>query len=165
VLEALIGPELVGILTPATTLQLLSTNRLYGFLSKTPYQGRPLADRLQGWYRTAQAFRGKEMVCYHKEWSYFSRRFGIPCIAYVELKPGIPPSPGHVRELVEMMRRKKIPAILAANYYPTGQVEQVAKRTGATAVVVPENTQGDPDIHTYFDLISAQVNDLAAAFH
>jgi len=30
---------------------------------------------------------------------------------------------------------------------------------------VPENTQGDPGIDTYFDLISAQVNDLAAAFH
>src|SRR5947199_9530856 len=32
-------------------------------------------------------------LCYHKEWDYFSREYGIPCIDYIEPKPGIPPTP------------------------------------------------------------------------
>ena len=41
------------------------------------YQGKPLLDRLGGWLKQAEVFRGKEMACYHKEWAYFSHRFKV----------------------------------------------------------------------------------------
>jgi ABC-type Zn uptake system ZnuABC Zn-binding protein ZnuA len=164
VLEATMGPELVGILTAPVAYNLLNTDKLYDFLGQKSYQGRPLLDRLGGWLKTSQVFRGKEMACYHKEWTYFSNRFKVTCAEYIEAKPGIPPTPGHVQEVIALMKERKIPVLFASNYFDRNQIEQVAARTGAKAVIVPENTAGAPGVNTYFDLVNAWINGLAAGF-
>jgi zinc/manganese transport system substrate-binding protein len=164
VLEATMGPELVGILTAPVAYNLLSTDKLYDFLRQKSYQGKPLLDRLGGWLKTSQVFRGKEMACYHKEWAYFSDRFKVTCAEYIEAKPGIPPTPGHVQEVIALMKERKIPVLFASNYFDRNQIEQVAARTGARAVIVPENTAGAPGVNTYFDLMNAWVTGLAAGF-
>ena len=108
VLEATMGPELVGILTAPVAYDLLSSDKLHDFLGQKSYQGKPLLDRLGGWLKTSEAFRGKEMACYHKEWAYFSNRFKVTCVEYIEAKPGIPPTPGHVQEVIALMKQRKI---------------------------------------------------------
>ena len=42
--------------------------------------------------------------------------------------------------------------LFASNYFDRNQIQQVAERTGAQAVIVPENTGGAPGVNTYFDL-------------
>lgn len=164
VLEALIGADLVRILTPATAFSLLNTNQLNGFLDRTVLEGKPLTTRLGGWLKKAEVLRGMSMTCYHKEWAYFTRRFGIECIAFIEAKPGIPPTPGHVQEVIALMRADKVPALFASNYFSRSQIAQVAERTGATAVVVPENTDGAPGVATYFDLVNTWLDGLIAVY-
>ncbi|HEX7336411.1 MAG TPA: metal ABC transporter substrate-binding protein, partial [Gemmatimonadales bacterium] len=164
VLEATMGKTLVDVLTPATAYQLLKGGKLYDFLGKQKYQGKPLMDRLGGWLKQGEVFRGKEMACYHKEWAYFSRRFDVNCITYIEAKPGIPPTPRHVQEVIALMKQRKTPVLFASNYFDRKQIQQVAQRTGARAVIVPENTQGAPGVDTYFDLVNTWVGSLAAAF-
>ncbi|HJR16315.1 MAG TPA: metal ABC transporter substrate-binding protein [Gemmatimonadales bacterium] len=164
VLEATIGPSLVAILTPATAFELLRTHKLQDFLSRRTYQGKPLTQQLGGWLEKGRSFRGKEMACYHKEWAYFSRRFDVDCIAFIESKPGIPPTPKHVQEVIALMRERKVPALFASNYFDRNQIQQVAARTGARPVVVPENTGGAPGVDTYFQLVDTWVNSLSAAF-
>jgi zinc/manganese transport system substrate-binding protein len=167
VLEATMGPELVGILTVPVAYNLLNSDnsqKLLDFLGQKNYQGKPLLDRLGGWLKTSEAFRGKEMACYHKEWAYFSNRFKVNCVEYIEAKPGIPPTPGHVQEVIALMKERKIPVLFASNYFDHNQIQLVAQRTGAKAVIVPENTNGAPGVNTYFDLMNTWVNDLAAGF-
>jgi zinc/manganese transport system substrate-binding protein len=164
ILEATMGAELVQILTPATAFSLLQTDKLYDFLGRQQYQGKPLADRLGGWLKQAQPLRGKEMACYHKEWAYFSHRYGVACVAYIEAKPGIPPTPRHVQEVIALMKERKIPALFAANYFSRSQIQQVAQKTGAQPVIVPENTDGAPGVRTYFDLMNTWIGSLTAAF-
>jgi len=164
VLEATIGKDLVGVLTAPVAFDLLRSDKLYDFLSAKQFQGKPLLDRLGGWMKTAEVFRGKEIACYHKEWAYFSNRYKVTCAEYIEAKPGIPPTPGHVQEVIALMKQRKIPVLFASNYFDRNQIRLVAERTGAQAVVVPENTGGAPGVDTYFDLMNAWVNGLAAAF-
>lgn len=164
VLEATMGPELVRILTPATAYSLLDNDKLFDFLGRQQYQGKPLLDRLGGWLKQGEGFRGKEMACYHKEWAYFSRRFQVTCAEYIEAKPGIPPTPRHVQDVIALMRERQIPVLFASNYFDRNQIQQVASRTGARAVIVPENTQGAPGVITYFDLLNTWVSGLAAGF-
>jgi ABC-type Zn uptake system ZnuABC Zn-binding protein ZnuA len=164
VLESAMGPALVEVLTPATAYDLLRTDKLRDFLGKQKYQGKPLSDQLGGWLKQAEVFRGKEMACYHKEWAYFSHRFKVDCITYIEAKPGIPPTPRHVQEVIALMRQRKTPVLFASNYFDRKQIQQVAERTGAKAVVVPENTRGAPGVNTYFDLLNTWIGSLAAAF-
>jgi zinc/manganese transport system substrate-binding protein len=164
ILEATMGAELVQILTPATAFTLLQSDKLSDFLARQEYQGKPLAERLGGWLEEARVLRGKEMACYHKEWAYFSRRYQVACVTYIEAKPGIPPTPRHVQEVIALMRERKIPALFAANYFSRSQIQQVAQKTGAQAVIVPENTDGAPGVATYFDLMNTWISSLTAAF-
>jgi zinc/manganese transport system substrate-binding protein len=167
VLEATMGPELVGILTAPVAYNLLNSDnsqKLFDFIGQKSYQGKPLLDRLGGWLKTSETFRGKEMACYHKEWAYFSNRFKVNCAEYIEAKPGIPPTPGHVQEVIALMKERKIQVLFASNYFDRNQIGLVAQRTGAKAVIVPENTNGAPGVNTYIDLLNTWVNDLAAGF-
>jgi len=104
------------------------------------------------------------MVCYHKSWSYFARAYGIPCVEYIEPKTGIPPTPRHVAHVISLIQEREIPVLLASAHFPRAQVELVAERTGARAVIVPANVRGAPGTDTFIDLMSLWVKGLAEAF-
>ncbi|MGH7700537.1 MAG: metal ABC transporter substrate-binding protein [Gemmatimonadales bacterium] len=163
-LTDLYGAELVRLLTLETLLDLAQNYEEWEFLQQTEYQGSPLATRLGGWMRIALVFRGKEMICYHKEWVYFSARFGLPCVEYIEPKPGIPPTPRHVQRVIELIRTRGIPVVFSPNYFDRNQIRQIAARTGATAVIVPAQTGGAPGVDTYDDLVATWINELARAY-
>lgn len=164
VVRALVGDEVVHLLGVDATFNLLKDGRLLSFLASQSYEGRPLTDRLAGWLKQAEAFRGGHMVCYHKEWDYFSRAFGVSCDEYVEPKPGIPPTPQHVADVINLMRERHIRVLFSTNYFDHKQVESVAQRTGATAVIVPSNTEGAPGVASYTQLVDLWVSSLAEAF-
>jgi ABC-type Zn uptake system ZnuABC Zn-binding protein ZnuA len=164
ILRRLVGDSLVDLLHDDVIYNLNAKNTFWDFIHTQKYQGRPLADRLGGWFREAEVFRGQKMVCYHKEWDYLSRRFDIPCVAFVEPKPGIPPTPSHVAELIEQMRSEHVPVIFAANFYDYSQIHTIAERTGAKAVVVAANAGGAPGTDTYADLVETWVHSLAVGF-
>ncbi len=164
VYRALYGDELVRLLGGQTLADLDERGKLFDFLSSRPYQGAPLITRLGGWLKQATPIRGKPVVCYHKEWDYFSRELQVPCVDYIEPKPGIPPTPSHVQEVITEMKEQHIQVLLSTNYYDRSQVQEVAARTGARAVIVPGNVGGAPGVDTYFDLINAWVSELARAF-
>jgi zinc/manganese transport system substrate-binding protein len=161
---ALYGDELVKLLGGDALADLDRQGKLLDFLARHAYQGTPLSSRLGGWLKQGMPFRGKSVVCYHKEWDYFSREFQVPCVDYIEPKPGIPPTPSHVQEVITEMRQQKIAVLFSTNYYDRNQVEEVAARTGARAVIVPGNVDGAPGVTTYFDLVSTWVTELARAF-
>ena len=162
--QALFGADLVKLLGGATLADLDRQGKLLDFLKSKQYQGAPLLDRLGGWLKQAMPFRGKAVACYHKEWDYFSREFGLPCVDYIEPKPGIPPTPGHVLEVINEMREQHIQVLLSTNYYDHNQVLEVAQKTAAKAVIVPSNTGGGSGINTYFDLMNLWITELDRAF-
>ena len=164
VIKALFGDELVTLVTAPTLYELARTNKVMDFLAKTPYKGAPLMTRLGGWMKQGMVFRDRDMVCYHKEWAYFSNRFGVNCVEYIEAKPGIPPTPRHVQDVIGLMRDKHIPVLFASNYFDHHQINDVATKTNAAAVIVPENTNGAPGVNTYFDLVNTWVTELAKGF-
>ncbi len=160
----LFGDRLVGLLGGETLERLALTGNLFSFLEDNSHEGERLSDMLGGWLAAAAPFRGKEIICYHKNWAYFEERFQVRCAEYVEAKPGIPPTPGHVSRLLELMRDQGIGVVLAADYFDRRKVESVADRGDAVAVIVPVQPGGDPDVPDYFSLVDRWVNDLAAAF-
>jgi zinc/manganese transport system substrate-binding protein len=103
------------------------------------------------------------MICYHRDWAYFEERFQVRCADYVESKPGIPPTPGHVSELISRMRDDGIRVLLSPSYYPRTQVETIANRGGATMVYVPFSP-GISGANDYFQLVDTWVAALARAF-
>ena len=164
VMRRTFGDQLVDIFGAETLFDLARAHRLWEFLEEQRLQGKPLTDLLGGWLSEGAPFRNSQMVCYHKNWVYFSARFRIACAMYVEPKVGIPPSPGHVRRVIDFIEENQIPALFAANYFSHNQIESVAKRTGAEPVIVPEHVGGAPGVDDYFALIDLWVEELAGAF-
>jgi zinc/manganese transport system substrate-binding protein len=151
----LFGEELVGLLGGATLCDLAERDRLIPFLEEHRYEGRPLLERLGGWCARMMPLRGTELVTYHKNWVYFLRLFGLQEVGTIEPKPGIPPSTRHVTEIIELMRSRQVPVILAANYFDAEKVSGVAARVGAEPVIVPlyvGGAAGADDIFQLFDL-------------
>ena len=160
----LYGQQIIEMLGAETILQLAKNHEFWSFAETQQYQGHPLSEFVGGWMADALAFRGKRLVCYHKNWTYFNARFGVECAMYVEPQPGMPPSPGHVRDVIDFIESEGITVLFAANYFSRSQVEQVGSRTGAQTVIVPEHVEGEAGVDDYFSLVNMWVTRLAAAF-
>lgn len=160
----LFGDELVDLLGGESLERLAKSGDLFAFLQSNGYEGRSLLSRLGGWLAAAEPFRGKDIICYHKNWAYFEDRFQVRCAEYVEVKPGIPPTPGHVVRLIETMKARELRVLLAASYFERGKVEAVARRGGGTPVMVTLYPGGAAGVDSYFDLVEYWVNALARAF-
>jgi len=160
----LFGGRLLELLGGDLLEQLALQGTLHAFLEGEEFKGRPLISELGGWLGVAEVFRGRDIICYHKNWAYLEDRFGVRCADFVEAKPGIPPTPGHVAALLERMTSEGIAVILAASHYDERKVETVAQRGMARSVVVPMNPGGRVGVEDYFTLVDTWVNGLAQAF-
>jgi zinc/manganese transport system substrate-binding protein len=158
------GEELVKLMGGALLTKLANNGRLIGFLEEKEYKGNKMIDYLGGWMKAALPFRGKKIAAYHKNWIYFQSLFGLDIIGYVEPKPGIPPSPKHVEELVQEMRKNEVKVILTANYFDENKVRTICNKVGAEPVIVPMFVDGAPGTENVFKLIDVWINKLNEAF-
>jgi zinc/manganese transport system substrate-binding protein len=106
---------------------------------------------------------GMDLVTYHNSWPNFLKHFKLVAAGYIEPKPGIPPSPSHTVELIDMMKAKKIPVILMEPYFDRKTPDQIADKTGAKLLVFIPSVGGVPEIKDYFGLFDYDVKLLADA--
>lgn len=160
----LFGERLVELLRGPTLEKLALNGNLFGFLAGQEYEGGRLEDLLGGWLAEAGPLRGGRIICYHKNWAYFEDRFDVTCADYVEAKPGIPPTPGHVADLIDRMQNEGLDVLLAASYFDSNKVETVARRGGATPVIVPLQPGAEQGASDYFEVVDLWVERLATAY-
>ena len=119
--------------------------------------------KLQQWGAAMLPFKGRNVVAYHDSWVYFAHRFGLNIDIFLEPKPGIPPSPSHLVEVIAQMKAQKIKAIIVEPFHDRKIAEKVASATGAKVVDFAQFPGGIPGTDTYTKLIDALVSRLAAA--
>ena len=158
------GPELVQMVGGKTLTKLAQRGKLIPFLESKEYKGEPLIDYLGGWMAKALPLRGKRVVAYHKNWSYFAGLFGLEVVEYMEPKPGIPPSPGHVSNVISKMRSLDVRVMLAANYFDTGRVKTVANKVDAVTVITALGPGGERGMNDFFDQFDVWIGRLIEAF-
>ncbi|MDP2955701.1 MAG: metal ABC transporter substrate-binding protein [Longimicrobiales bacterium] len=160
----LFGDRLVELVGGPTLEQLANNGTLFQFLDQQQFEDHPLIGLLGGWLQQAQVLRGKLMICYHKDLAYFEDRFGVRCADFVETKPGIPPTPGHVARLIERMHSEHLNVLVAASYFERAKVEAVALRGGARMVQIPMMPGARPGVDDYFTLVDTWITEISAAF-
>lgn len=163
----LFGDELVGLLGGQTLARLARAGKLHSFLESKEFpsgSGRTLDERLGGWLEQAEPLRGRRIIGYHKNWIYFTTRFGLEIVGHIEPKPGIPPTPRHVERIIDLIREQNIRVILTANYFDPSKPRIIADRTGEEVVIVPLSTGGEEGVDGYERLIDTWLSRLLAAF-
>ena len=153
--EHMFGPELVAKLGGGKLWALL----LKGQLEKTLNEpGQPV---LGGWLAAMRPHAGKKLITYHRNWSYFVNRFGLEVVAELEPKPGIPPSPGHLTEVIERVKAEQVEVLLMATHFKRKAPDLVASQTGITVVecaMFPGAQAEATDYITLFDNIVKRVS-------
>lgn len=157
--QRLYGNRLVDLLGAPTLDALARKGELLAFLEQQEIIGE-----LGGWLRDAMPLRGRKLICYHKNWVYFTTLFGLQVVDYVEPKPGIPPTARHVADLVKTIAAEDIRVLLSANHFEGSKPQLIADRTGIKPVVVPLSVAGEAGVESYTELIDLWITRLKQAF-
>lgn len=163
--NAMFGPELLKLVGIQKLTRLAWSGQLHPFLENTKIGGQPLGAKAGGWLKAAEPLRGVKAFEFHKVWVYFARVFGIQLVGTIEERPGIPPGPQHVIQVIEKIRAEKIPLILVDNFYDPSLPNRIAQQTGAKVVLLPNQVEGEPGIKSYFDLIDHVISKMTAALN
>lgn len=115
------------------------------------------------WQPQRLAIRNLPVVAWHTSWRYFARYGGLDIVGFMEPKPGVPPSPGHLAGLIQTMRRTGTKLIIMEPFYDRKTADFVASRTGATVLVLPPSVGGLPGITDYLRLMKHNLDAVAAA--
>jgi zinc/manganese transport system substrate-binding protein len=105
------------------------------------------------WEQEAKPLHGIKLVSYHPDMLYFAERFGMEAVGTIEIRAGVDPTPGHIAELQERMRREKVGLVVRELHYPAGLAETIAQSTGATLVELPAMVGGVPEAKDYLSFI------------
>lgn len=120
--------------------------------------------KLVEWQKQLDPFKGQQVVAYHNSWLYFGDRFGLHIDLFLEPKPGVPPTPRHLAEVIVKMKLDKVHVILVDPYLDRRTAETVAGKTGATVVDVAQFPGGIKGTEAgYIALLDHLVNSVAKA--
>ena len=105
------------------------------------------------WEQEAKPLHGIKFVSYHPDMIYFAERFGMEAVGTIEIRAGVDPTPGHITDLQERMRREKVDLVVRELHYPAGLAETIAQSTGAKLVELPAMVGGVPEAKDYLSFI------------
>jgi zinc/manganese transport system substrate-binding protein len=123
-----------------------------------------LTVKMAEWQKLLAPFQGRQVVAYHNAWPYFARRFGLKIEIFLEPKPGLPPTPAHLAEVIARMKAEQVRAVFVEPYLNRRTAESIARSTGAKVIDVaflPGGVKGTEN--DYLKLMDYLVTSLAKA--
>src|SRR5216684_14103 len=112
------------------------------------------------WEKEAARLKGVPVVVYHKDMSYFINWAGMREAGSLEPKPGIPPTPTHLAELVERMKRDPAKAVVYSPYNNPGAAQFLSQRANIPVVPLPFTVGGTPKAKDLFGLFDDTIERL-----
>jgi zinc/manganese transport system substrate-binding protein/zinc transport system substrate-binding protein len=122
-----------------------------------------LASKLADWQARLAPLKAFPLVAYHNSWPYFARRFRLDFAAFIETKPGVPPSPSHLAGIIAMMRARGVRLVVREPHEPERDVAFVAAKANAAVVTLAASVGALPNASDYISLFDANVDALTKA--
>jgi zinc/manganese transport system substrate-binding protein len=117
-----------------------------------------LTEKDKDWLGKMAPYAGTKIVTFHDSWPNFAKHFKLDVAGHVEPKPGIPPTPSHTLEIINLITAQKIPIILVEPYFDTKTPNFIASKTGAAVVMFFPSVGGKPEIKDYFALFDYDID-------
>jgi len=121
-----------------------------------------LQTRIKDYEERTKHLHGQEIICYHVHWSYFLDWLGIKSAGYIELRPGIPPTPKHKRHIISLMEDRQIKVVIISSWKEPTKAQEVAEASGARLVILPGEVgamEGADDYLSWMDYLVSHVTD------
>jgi zinc/manganese transport system substrate-binding protein len=115
------------------------------------------------WREALGRFAGSRVVVDHNLWPYFAQRFDLRIGAFLEPKPGLPPTTKHLASVIERMQEEGIRVVLASPYFDERHSDFVIKQTGARLARLAHQVGSRPGTEDYLAMMEYNVKELATA--
>jgi zinc/manganese transport system substrate-binding protein len=103
------------------------------------------------WKAAVLPLSGTKIVEYHRSWIYLLDWLGFTSVDALEPKPGIPPSPAHVSQLLVRVKDQRVRFVFREIYHSDRISEVFAQKSGAKLVTLPTMVGAEPGIKTIWD--------------
>jgi len=124
---------------------------------------KTLEAKTREWESLMKPMQGRQIITFHRSWTYFAAWLNLTVAEQVEPKPGVPPSPSHTASVMELVRKGGIKAILVEPFYDMTAPEQIAEAAGAKVLRVSTSVGGVEQAKDYISMMDYNVRTLAAA--
>ena len=110
------------------------------------------AEATRRWESQAAPFKGATTITYHRNLSYLNQWLGLREIGSLEPKPGVPPSTGHLADLVARMQAEPAKVILYSAYNSPQAAQFLSERSNIPLVMLPYTVGGSERAKDLFGL-------------
>jgi ABC-type Zn uptake system ZnuABC Zn-binding protein ZnuA len=125
---------------------------------------KKLDGNMDRWNKTMAPVRGGKVVVYHPDFIYLLTRFGLVQVGMLEDRPGIPPSPQHLVQIIRQMKAEQVKVILVEPWNDLKLAERVAAEVGgAQALVMASSVGAVKGADNYLAAIDYNITTLAQA--
>lgn len=107
--------------------------------------------------------KGQQVVFYHNSWPYFCQYTGLEAAGFVEAYPGVPPSPSHIKEMIDLVAKRKVKVIAIEPYFDPRVPKKIAEASGATVIKLYPSIGGRHDHESYTDWLKGNLDALKEA--
>ncbi len=119
---------------------------------------------IQRWDMQAQALHGMPIVVHHKSWVYLNHWLGLQEIGALEPKPGVPPTSGHLGDLLATLQATPAQAVIRSPYQDARPSEWLSKQVPGLAMIeMPYTVGGSAQATDLFGLFDAGIDLLLGA--
>jgi len=122
-----------------------------------------LEQHMAQWTKAMEPVKGSKVVVFHPDFIYLLTRFGLQQAGTVEDRPGIPPSPQHLVNLIRQMKEEKIKVILVEPWNDIKLANRLAEEAGAKALVMATAVGAVKGADNYIAAIDFNITTLAKA--
>lgn len=144
----------------AARLQQLDPGNAQVYKSRAESFGKRWQAAIDRWEKQGAPLRGVPLVVYHKDFEYFIHWMGMREVGTLEPKPGIPPTPAHLAQLVDQMKRTPAKVIVYSPYNDPRAAQFLSERTAIPAVMMPFTIGGTDRAKDLFGLFDDTIDRL-----
>jgi zinc/manganese transport system substrate-binding protein len=122
-----------------------------------------LDQEMARWTKIMEPVKGAKVVVYHPDFIYFLTRFGLQQVGMIEDRPGIPPSPQHLVNLIRVMKDEHVKMVLVEPWNDVKLANRVAEEAGAKAFIMASSVGAVKGADNYLAAVDYNITTLAKA--
>ena len=116
------------------------------------------------WIKRFSDLRNKNIIFYHNSWPYFSKRFGLKTVDFLEPKPGITPSPSQLNQVINQIKENEIEVIASESYFSDRAPKFIESKTNVRTVKLAQSVGAIEGADSYINLFETNLLILAKAY-
>lgn len=142
----------------AQTLGQLDPGNIVAYQANYEAFAAKTKDKQAKW--SALPIKGNRFIAHHRMYEYLAKEYGFTIVNYIEPKPGIPPSSGHLETLLKAAEQAKPDGILVSPYSPKKEAAFISAKSGVKVILLPHDVGSVPGAEDYLAFIQTTVEAL-----